>query len=88
MCPTVREWTTQRQGYLRSRWHEKKERKSLDWWEKFFEYVGESDFLTGRTNGTGDRPPFIADLEWLIRPTNIVKVIEGRYHLRRREGAV
>jgi hypothetical protein len=26
---------------------------------------------------------FQADLEWLIRPNNFVKVIEGRYHRNR-----
>jgi len=72
----VKEWTDDRQKMLRSRWREKKERQNLDWWRYYFGYVGESDFLMGRA---GD---FMADLEWLIRPKNFVKVIEGRYHNR------
>ena len=73
----VREWTPERQKLLRSRWREKAERQSLDWWKKFFEYVSASDFLMGRVQGRGGT--FECNLEWLIRPKNLVKVIEGNY---------
>lgn len=78
----VKVWNATRQRYLKARWCEEPERQQLDWWQKFFVYVKKSNFLTGRTNGNGDRPPFVADLEWLIRPTNFVKIIEGKYHHR------
>jgi hypothetical protein len=39
--------------------------------------VNRSDFLTGRAKT--DRP-WQADLEWLMLPTNFVKVAEGRYN--------
>lgn len=74
----VREWTPQRQKLLRSRWRESSERQSMTWWREFFEYVASSDFLMGRVNGRGG-VPFECSLEWLIRPTNLVKVIEGNY---------
>lgn len=46
----------------------------------FAEKVKPSKFLTGRANSVGkDRRPFLADLEWLIRPSNFAKVVEGRY---------
>lgn len=90
-CSRVREWNTARQGYLRSRWREKAKpngvtqgyettEAGLAWWRKFFAFVGESQFLTGRAAARRDRPPFVADLEWLLRPTNFAKVIEGKYH--------
>lgn len=79
-CPRVREWTKTREAYLRSRWRESGERQQLDWWRKYFEYIGGSDFLTGKTNSNNGRPPFIVDLEWLIKPNNLAKVTEGRYH--------
>lgn len=72
----VKEWTDQRQGLLRTRWKEKPERQTVEWWRSFFEYVSKSDFLMGRAEN------FRADLEWLIRPKNFVKVIEGKYHGR------
>lgn len=79
-CPQVREWNETRQGLLRARWRDDPKRQSLDWWRKFFVYVGKSDFLAGRAEPRKGSPPFVADLEWLIRPTNFVKVIEGKYH--------
>lgn len=70
----VKEWTDQRQELLRTRWKEKPERQTVEWWKLFFGYVSESDFLMGRVEN------FRADLEWLVRPKNFVKVIEGKYH--------
>ena len=71
-----------RQQLLRKRWSEKPERQSLDWWREFFGYVSASDFLMGRANSNG-REPFDCDLEWLVRPKNFVKVIEGKYENRK-----
>jgi hypothetical protein len=51
----------------------------LDWWRRFFGYIGKSKFLTGKTF-TKDRRPFMADLEWIVRPTNFAKIIEQKYH--------
>jgi hypothetical protein len=79
--PRVREWTESRQQMLRKRWRESTDRQSLDWWREFFAYVGRSDFLMGRKPARGGEP-FECDLEWLVRPRNFVKVIEGRYENR------
>lgn len=80
MCPPVRDWHETRQGMLRARWRAKPKHQSLDFWRQYFEHVSGSPFLTGQTEGRGDRPPFCADLEWLVKPTNFAKVIEGKYH--------
>ena len=74
----VRDWTPGRRKLLRARWRENPEHRSLDWWRGFFTYVSASDFLMGRTIGRGGQS-FEADLEWLIRPKNFVKVLEGNY---------
>lgn len=78
-CPRVLKWTDTRDRLLRARW---REHPSLDQWKQYFSIVSRSRFLTGKTNGHVDRPPFIADLEWLIKPSNFVKVMEGRYDNR------
>lgn len=78
----VREWTPDRQAFLRSRWREKPVRQNLDWWRKFFGYVRECPWLMGEGLAQEGRPPFTADLEWLVRPTNFRKVIEGKYQRR------
>jgi hypothetical protein len=61
-------------GYLKSRWREDDSRQSLDWWERFFKTVKESDFLMGRT-----KTPFTASLDWIVRPTNFTKILNGNY---------
>lgn len=74
----IREWNETRRRLLQRRWSENPERQNLDWWRQFFGYVRESKFLMGKTTGRDGRP-FDCDLEWLIRPTNFAKVIEGKY---------
>ncbi len=70
----VKVWNSTREKRLRARWREDKARQSLDWWREYFESVRASDFLMGRK---GD---WSADFDWLICPTNMAKVLEGRYH--------
>ncbi len=75
----VRIWNDTRKAKLRARWKEDGKRQNLKWWAKFFNYIAESDFLTGKTATTG-RAPFELDLEWIVSPTNFVKIVEGKYH--------
>lgn len=75
----VRLWTPAREAKLRARWREDEKRQSIEWWEKLFSYIAGSDFLTGKTHTPG-RTPFELDLEWIITPANLVKIIEGKYH--------
>jgi len=90
--PTLRKvevWNETRKGYLRQRWREVAaelaEQKPitghdvLTWWAEFFSHVGTSKFLTGRVNDKSGRS-FVADLEWIIKPTNFCKIVEGKYH--------
>lgn len=69
----VKEWTPKRQGYLKTVWSGNESRQSLDYWKRFFTYVSKSDFLMGRSND------FKADLEWLVKPSNFIKIIEKKY---------
>lgn len=84
-APKVRIWNEARKRYLTTRWREDKTRQNLDWWRKLFTYVAKSNFLCGRVTPTGSREgsaPFVANLEWIIKPSNIVKIIEGNYENR------
>lgn len=78
MLPKVEKITRAREGYIKQRWRE--DLTELSHWENFFDFVKTSPFLTGRVEATNGRPPFRADLEWLTRPTNYVKIAEDRYH--------
>ena len=78
MLPRVKVWGEARKAILRARWREEPGRQDLDWWREFFRGVADSDFLCGRS-GNGS---FIASLEWLVRPKNFPKVLEGNYRNR------
>ena len=87
MLSRVRVLTDARRTALRARWRElaaagkfSTETDGIAWFRKFFEYVAESDFLLGNGPQRNGSPPFQADLEWLTKPGNFAKVIEGRYH--------
>lgn len=67
---------SERAKWLRTRWREDPGRQNLDWWRGFFQYVSRSDFLMGRVRS--DRP-WQADLGWLLKRENFVKVLEGKY---------
>ena len=90
--PTLRKvevWNTARQGYLRQRWREvaielSKEKDIvaadiLTWFGDFFQHIGASKFLTGKVNSKDGRT-FTADLEWILKPSNFAKIVEGKYH--------
>jgi uncharacterized protein YdaU (DUF1376 family) len=90
--PTMRRvevWNETRAGYLRQRWREVATELAqekaievgdvLNWWAEFFQSVGKSRFLTGRVNSKDGRA-FVADLEWILKPTNFAKIVEGKYH--------
>jgi uncharacterized protein YdaU (DUF1376 family) len=90
--PTLRKvevWNATRQGYLRQRWREVAEELAqekpidtshvLNWWGDFFQHIGKSKFLTGKVNSKDGRA-FTADLEWILKPSNFAKIVEGKYH--------
>ncbi len=54
-----------------------KEHPEADWWDKLFQQIGASDFLCGRKNGRDG--PFIASLDWVLKPKNLDKIRAGNY---------
>jgi uncharacterized protein YdaU (DUF1376 family) len=72
--PQIKIWPENLKKILRVRWKENPERQNLEWWRKYFLYVKSSPFLMGQ------KTSFLADLEWIIRPTNFSKIANGRYH--------
>ena len=90
--PTLRRvevWNETRKGYLKQRWREvaidigqsrpATQEAMLEWWAGFFQHINKSKFLTGKVNSKDGRA-FVADLEWIIKPSNFAKIIEGKYH--------
>ena len=84
--PKVLSWNKTREGYLKQRWRQlfvefecKSAEEGLDWFKNdFFQFVRDSKFLMGKVQSK-DRNPFLADLEWMIKPTNFTKIIERKY---------
>lgn len=78
MLPRVGKLTQTRIKFIQARWRE--DLQTLDDWIAYFADVRTSPFLLGKTNGSNGHPPFRADLEWLCRPSNFAKTLEGKYH--------
>jgi len=84
--PKVLSWNKTRESYLKQRWRQlfvefecKSSEEGLDWFKNdFFQFVRDSKFLMGKVQSK-DRKPFLADLEWMIKPTNFTKIIERKY---------
>lgn len=49
-------------------------------WRTFFAVCAESDFLTGQGKPQEGRPPFIADIDFLMSPSGFKKCLENKYH--------
>lgn len=79
--PACQSWNNTFEKYLKARWREDPERQSLDWWKQYFEFIRESDFLMGRSDKSG----FQATFEWIIKPTNMSKILNGNYKNRNQE---
>lgn len=74
--PSIRnssEWGSNRTSAVSARWAA---RPDLEWWQKFFSQVDESDFLCGRAG------QFKATFDWIITQSNFLKIIEGNYATR------
>lgn len=69
-----------RKAKIKARWNESPVHQDLDFWVDYFGMVKESDFLMGRARGNNGGKPFRASFDWLICPSNFVKVVEGNYN--------
>lgn len=85
--PRVKAWTKKREGLLAARIKERcsggKPADTIEYWRDLFAKVAQSDFLCGRTKAS-----FSATLEWIVRPENFLKIIEGNYDNRGRGNGV
>lgn len=73
--PQLRIIDESRKAMIRSRWNADERFQTVDFWVRFFTHVSESDFLMGRT----DRPWTGCSFDWLLKPANFRKIVEGNY---------
>ena len=82
----VRKLTPARKTAIRQAWRGDLIGADLAKWQDFFSYVrARCPFLVGHKPGADGRA-FQCDLEWLMKPANLVKVIEGKYEEGARHG--
>jgi hypothetical protein len=79
MCPRIGALTTTRKSYIAARW-KSGAIPDLDTWHDFFIFVSKSKFLTGACDPPEGKKRFVADLEWMTRESNFVKIYEKKYH--------
>ncbi len=79
--------TEKRRTMLRARCREKivldgrsQDPRRIEFWQKFFRFVGESPFLMGKTMPTNGRKRFVADIDFLLSPQGFARIIDGKYH--------
>ena len=83
VLPAVKEglWNGKRAKSLQARWKENEKRQNIEFWTGLFRYVRDQcPFLVGKIPGA--KGPFFADLDWIVRPVNMVKILEGKYEKR------
>ena len=51
----------------------------IQFWKNFFETVNKSAFLTGKIPGKNGKKPFRASLDWILKPTWFIQIIEGNF---------
>lgn len=89
--PKVRVLNDARKKTIRARWKEAADLNckpfgyscrddGLAAWRRFFEICAESDFLTGRAPAPPGKPPFLADIDFLMSPAGFAKCLENKYH--------
>lgn len=54
---------------------------TIEDWAQYFELIKQNDFLMGKAQSR-DRKPFKISLQWVCKPGNLAKILEGNYHDR------
>jgi len=66
-----------RKRHIKKLWME--ELEDIESWRNYFIHVSRSDFLMGKVSDKSVRP-FVATIDFIINPTNFIKIAEDKYH--------
>lgn len=89
--PKCKVLSSARRGAIKARWNEAAKltcnpfgysnvEGGMAAWEAFFTVCAESFFLTGRAAPQPGKPPFFADIDFLMSPKGFAGCIENKYH--------
>lgn len=53
--------------------------QKMTFWERFFKYCEQNDFLTGQVDNRNRECNFVASLRWIVDPENFIKIINEEY---------
>lgn len=67
-----------RKRHIRELWAD--ELNDIPSWESFYRHVFRSDFLMGRSPPGKDGRTWQATFDWIIKPSNFIKIAEEQYH--------
>lgn len=76
--PTSRVTSDATKTNIGARWKQDEKFQKQEFWEELFQYCNTNDFLSGRVQTNGDKP-WRASLDWIVRPSNFSKIINGNY---------
>ena len=62
-----------------ARWKSDEKFQKMKFWAYLFKYCEDNEFLSGRSQGTQDRKPFRASLDWIVKPSNFAKIVNSNY---------
>jgi hypothetical protein len=79
MGTVPRSWDGNRAAQLKARWREDIKRQSIDWWKGFFEYISQSDFLTGKIPPRENYKQFVISMDFIIKASNFTKIRESGF---------
>lgn len=91
MNPQVKVLNDARKKTIAARWREASKMtvepfgyntvaEGLAAWKQFFEVCNESPFLTGKAKALPGKPPFVADIDFLMSPSGFASTLENKYH--------
>lgn len=91
MNPRCKVLNQARRGSIKARWNEaaslscqpfgySNRDDGLAAWLTFFQTCNESEFLTGQSTPQQGKPPFLADIDFLMSPSGFAKCLENKYH--------
>ncbi|POA73350.1 hypothetical protein C1890_27615 [Pseudomonas sp. DP16D-R1] len=79
--PAVAILNSDRKAKLQARWRESDVHRDLNFWAEYFFQVKNSPFLTGKVPGRNGAKAFRATFDWLIAPSNFVKVEQIKHSI-------
>jgi len=75
--PHIAQLSANRKTQIKARWNNGL--PDIEAWSEYFDHVGESAFLTGKVQPSNGRKVFVANIDFLIKEGNVLKIFEGNY---------